>query len=89
MSETLTEFPAKRRGRPPLYDWESWIFPLEKINVLREGRDYKTSRVSFRALCHRAATSRGLKATTRMLDTDDGQAPGVAVLFYDPENRTP
>lgn len=82
MSETLPEFPRRRRGRPPLYEWDQWIDG--NIHVLRQGREFKTDRISFRALCHRTATSRGLKVETRMLDTGDGQSPGLVVRFYDP-----
>lgn len=81
MSETLTEFPKRHRGRPPLYDWDQ--ITDGQIHVLRKGRDFQTSAVSFRALAHRTASSRGMKVETSIqkATADDNEA--VVVRFYE------
>lgn len=70
--------PRKRRGRPPKYDWE--LLGDGQLHVLYEGQDFETSCTSFRALVHRSANARGLKADTRI----DKNAHSVAFTFFKP-----
>lgn len=61
---TLDEFPRRRRGRPPKYDWDAYF--NGEINVLYQGVDFNVPLDSFRALVHRTANSRGMKAHTQV-----------------------
>lgn len=67
----------RRRGRPPLYPWESWFDG--DIHVCYMGRDFQTAPSSFRALVHRAANSRGMKAETKI----DPEAGSVSFRFFE------
>lgn len=80
MSEILTEFPKRHRGRPPKYDWDK--ITDGQIHVLRKGRDFDTSAVSFRALAHRTATSRGMTVTTNIQKATEDAAEAVIVRFF-------
>ncbi len=62
MSKTLSSFPKRHRGRPPLYPWDKWT--NGEVYELTQGEDFKTNPASFRALVHRTAKSRGLAAQT-------------------------
>jgi hypothetical protein len=81
MAETIAEFPRRRRGRPPIYDWDSCFDG--QIHVWHKGTDFNTSPQSFRALVHRTAAARTeggpWKAETRILDGNQ-----VAFKFYNP-----
>lgn len=79
MTETLTELPKRRRGRPPKYDWDT--ITDGQIHVLRKGRDFPTSAVSFRALCHRTADVRNLDLETRIQNATEDAAEAVVVQF--------
>lgn len=80
MSEVLQEFPTRHRGRPPKYNWDQ--ITDGQIHVLRRGRDFDTSAISFRALAHRTATARGLKVETSIQKPTEDQAEGVIVRFF-------
>lgn len=56
MSAVVEEFPRRRRGRPPKYDWDSCFDG--QIHVWYQGTDFDTSTTSFRALVHRTANAR-------------------------------
>lgn len=62
MPSTIAEFPKRHRGRPPLYDWDKYMDG--QTWVLHAGQDFHTSPVSFRALVHRTANTRGGHAET-------------------------
>lgn len=79
MTETLTAMPTRRRGRPPKYDWDT--ITDGQIHVLRQGRDFQTSAVSFRALCHRTAAARSLGLETRIQKATEDDAEAVVVQF--------
>lgn len=79
MSSVVTEFPKRHRGRPPLYDWDK--YSDGQSWVCRAGQDFQTSPTSFRALVHRTASARGLKAETII----DKHAQTVTFRFFDPE----
>lgn len=64
MSSVIEEFPAKHRGRPNKYDWDLYMDGKNWKCV--QGQDFHVSAVSFRALVHRTARTRGLKAETRI-----------------------
>lgn len=68
---------SKRRGRPPLYDWDRYFDG--EIHILYQGTDFQVSPQSFRALVHRTANSRGMKAETRL----DKNANSVAFRFFE------
>lgn len=78
MSTTITEFPRRRRGRPPKYNWDQ-CFDGE-IHVFYQGTDFEVSPESFRALVHRTAAARDgdWKAETRV----DKTANSVMFKFY-------
>lgn len=78
MGHTIDQFPRRRRGRPPLYDWESYFDG--QIHVLYQGRDFNPSPQSFRALVHRTAAAKGVgwKAETQI----DKNNNSVSFRFY-------
>lgn len=78
MSAVIDEFPRRRRGRPPKYNWDD-LFDGE-IHVFYQGTDFDTSPTSFRALVHRTAGARegDWKAETRI----DKNAKSVLFKFY-------
>lgn len=78
--ETLSTFPTRHRGRPPKYDWDE--ITDGQIHVLRKGRDFQTSAVSFRALAHRTASARGMRVTTTIQKATPDQEEAVVVQFY-------
>lgn len=74
MSEVITQFPKKKRGRPALYDWDSCFDG--QIHVFYKGQDFQTSIESFRALVHRTANTRNdgnWKAETQINRKSDPQ----------------
>lgn len=79
MSEILAEVPKPRLGRPPKYNWDE--ITDGQVHVLRKGRDFPTSAVSFRALCHRHASSRGMTVQTHIQKAADDQEEAVIVRF--------
>lgn len=79
MAQTIADLPRRRRGRPPLYDWD--LYANGDNWVCRKGVDFQTSPTSFRALVHRTATARGLKAETFI----DKTAETVSFRFFDPD----
>jgi hypothetical protein len=62
MASVVQQFPTRHRGRPPIYDWEK--YGDGQTWVCRQGVDFETSPTSFRALVHRTANARGMKAET-------------------------
>jgi hypothetical protein len=79
MPHTIDQFPRRKRGRPPKYDWESYFDG--QIHVLYSGQDFDISPKSFRALVHRTARSREggeWRAETQI----DKTASSVAFRFY-------
>lgn len=79
MTETLTEVPRARRGRPPKYDWDA--IADGQVHVLRKGRDFHTSAVSFRALCHRTKQARGMGLETTIQKATSDAEEAVIVRF--------
>jgi hypothetical protein len=79
MAGVVSEFPKRYPGRPPIYDWEKYADG--QTWVCRRGVDFEISPVSFRALVHRTAKVRGLKAETRI----DKNAGTVTFRFYEEE----
>lgn len=67
----------RKRGRPPKYDWDK--YSDGQPWVLYRGTDFDTSVVSFRALVHSAARSRGLKAETAI----DPRNESVSFRFFE------
>lgn len=67
MATVVDQFPRRRRGRPPKYDWDP-LFDGE-IHVWFKGEDFQVSPASFRALVHRTASARdgNWKAETRIV----------------------
>ena len=80
MSEVIEEFPRRKRGRPPKYDWEECFDG--QIHVFYKGQDFDVSIESFRALVHRTASARSKggpwKAETSISKNDQT----VAFRFY-------
>jgi hypothetical protein len=68
MATTVQEFPRRHRGRPPIYDWDK--FSDGQTWVCRQGQDFNITPVSFRALVHRTANARGMKAETTINKRD-------------------
>lgn len=87
MGDVIESFPRRRRGRPPIYDWDS-LFDGQ-IHVWHQGEDFKTSPVSFRALVHRTAAARSeggpWKAETRIQAASADRPPAVLFKFYNAE----
>jgi hypothetical protein len=88
MAHTIESFPRRRRGRPPMYDWDA-LFDGQ-IHVWYQGEDFKTSPVSFRALVHRTAATRSedgpWKAETRIQSASADRPAAVLFKFYNPES---
>lgn len=78
MATVVEQLPKRHRGRPPKYDWDRYSDGRNYRCV--QGVDFDTSPVSFRALVHRTADARGLKAETRI----DKAAGAVLFRIYDP-----
>lgn len=70
MSYTVKEFPRRRRGRPPKYDWDRYFDG--EIHVLRQGVDFQISPTSFRALVHRTANARGNWRAETQINKNEG-----------------
>lgn len=68
MATVVEQFEKRHRGRPPKYNWDKYMDG--QIWILHEGSDFDCpgGAKSFRALVHRTATSRGLKAETRIIN---------------------
>jgi hypothetical protein len=60
-----------------LYDWDK--FSDGQNWVCRRGEDFQTSPMSFRALVHRTANARGMKAETQI----DKNAQTVSFRFFE------
>lgn len=80
MSEIVQEFTKKRRGRPPLYDWDS-LFD-EEIHVYYKGIDFQTNIESFRALVHRTASTRTEGGPWRTETRIDRNQQSVEFRFF-------
>lgn len=80
MANVIEEFPRRHRGRPPIYDWDTYSDGQNW--VCYQGTDFQTSPTSFRALVHRTANSRGMKAQT-IINKED---KSVAFHFYREDN---
>lgn len=80
MSTTLKEFPRRRRGRPPLYDWDS-LFD-EDIHVFYKDKDFNITIESFRALVHRTANARVEDGPWKAQTQIDKNSKSVAFRFY-------
>lgn len=76
MSEVLNKMPRRQRGRPPKHPWDKW--GDGNIHSCEQGVDFHSEVFSFRALVHRSANARGLKAET----STSGKR--VTFRFYDP-----
>lgn len=76
MASVLADFPKRHRGRPPIYDWDKYADGQNW--VCKQGEDFETSPVSFRALVHRTANARGMKAET----TIDKDRNTVSFRFF-------
>lgn len=85
MTETLTELPERRRGRPPKYDWDTICDG--SVHVLRQGRDFTVSATSFRALCHRTKQARGMNLDTRIQPADANGGEAVIVRFSEKSDQ--
>lgn len=82
MASTIDQFPTRKRGRPPIYDWDS-LFDGQ-IHVYFQGQDFQVDPKSFRALVHRTASARlggPWKAETHL----DLKGGSVSFRFYRPE----
>jgi hypothetical protein len=84
MSQTTDKMPpSRKKGRPPLYDWDS-CFDGD-VHIFYKGEDFDVDIESFRALVHRTANTRveggPWKAETRL----DRNAKSVAFRFFNPQ----
>lgn len=79
MAEVTTQLARRHRGRPAIYDWER--YSNGEFWVCHEGQDFETSPVSFRALVHHTARTRGLKAETQ-IDKNKGT---VTFRMFNPD----
>lgn len=77
MASVVEQFPKRHRGRPPKYDWDKYADG--QTWVCHQGRDFDTSPISFRALVHRTANARGLKAET----TINKHSKSVTFRFFE------
>lgn len=68
MASVVQDFPRRHRGRPPIYDWDKYADG--QVWICKQGQDFDTSPVSFRALVHRTANARGMKAETTINKRD-------------------
>lgn len=80
MAEKLNEFPGGNRTKGGgKYPWDEWLDG--SVWLLRQGEDFSTSMISFRATASKMAKRNGKKVRSRTVNDEHGE--GLAIQAYE------